>query len=395
MSRTILLTLLLILDVHLYSQSTVTLYDQCNYAGRHYDLPIGNYRTYQMGIGNDNLSSLKIPSNLKVTLYEHDNYSGRSVTYTSNISCLPADWDKQTSSMVVESIYGSGYNENDYVVFYNDCYGNGYSQTLRPGQYTGSQLGLLKQNISSFTIYGNLRVKAYLNNDNLSGYSVTYTASQGCLISVQNDKIASLVIDYNPNPGTDPVNPGPGSYVHFYSNCNYEGNSIRLGIGRFEGDDLGMFRYDISSVEIPSNLQARVYINNEYLSGGNYHTLTLSSNCLSSTMNNRIGSIIIEPRYGGGTNVPPPVADQYVVLYTDTYHRGQSASLLPGNYATMPETGFPDNALSSLILPPGYHVVLYEHPNFGGKSYTIRTTKSMFTISGWNDKTSSIKVYRE
>jgi hypothetical protein len=61
----------------------------------------------------------------------------------------------------------------------------------------------------------------------------------------------------------------------------------------------------------------------------------------------------------------------------------------------MAEAGFPDDALSSLVVPEGYRVVLYEHPNFGGKSYTINNTKTQFYISGWNDKTSSIRVYRD
>jgi hypothetical protein len=60
----------------------------------------------------------------------------------------------------------------------------------------------------------------------------------------------------------------------------------------------------------------------------------------------------------------------------------------------MSQAGLSDNNLSSLFLPPGYRVVLYEFENFGGKSYTINATKSGFSISGWNDKTSSIKIYR-
>jgi hypothetical protein len=89
-----------------------------------------------------------------------------------------------------------------------------------------------------------------------------------------------------------------------------------------------------------------------------------------------------------------PSGDQYVVIYTDAYYKGQSASLLPGTYATMAQAGFADDALSSLTVPEGYRVILYEHPNFGGKSYTITNSKTMFTISGWNDRASSIAVYR-
>ncbi len=387
MRKSFLLAGFLLLTILSVAQSTVTLYDQCNYGGRNYSLAPGNYRSFQMKISNDRLASMRIPSGMKVTLYEHDNFTGRSTTYSSNISCLPSEWLNMASSLVVESEYA--YNENDYVVFYNDCFGTGYSRTLRPGRYTGTELGNLKQNISSFTIYGNLRIKAYLNNENLSGYSVSLETSQSCLGSSQNDKIASLIIEYKPAT----YEPGSGSsgFVNFYVNCNYEGNSIRLGPGRYEGDKLGLFKHDISSVEIPSDLQARVYINSDFFTG-TYYTLTENNSCLSSTMNNRINSIIIENRYGTGTN--PGNNNQYVVLYADTYHQGHSASLLPGSYATMEDAGFINDALSSLIVPAGFRVVLYENVNFTGKSYTITQSKSMFTISGWNDKASSIKVYR-
>jgi len=67
-----------------------------------------------------------------------------------------------------------------------------------------------------------------------------------------------------------------------------------------------------------------------------------------------------------------------------------------GNYVTLfSDCNFDGNALSSLIVPPGYRVVLNEFENFGGRSYTITASKSMFTLSGWNDKASSIAVYRD
>src|SRR5262245_61225975 len=106
--------------------NTVTLYENCVYGGRRFELEIGNYRTYQMKIGNDKLSSIKVPNGLKVTLYEHDKFQGRSVTYTSNISCLPSDWNESASSIVVESTFDNTNNSDDYIVFYADCYNKGF-----------------------------------------------------------------------------------------------------------------------------------------------------------------------------------------------------------------------------------------------------------------------------
>ncbi len=376
----------------------VTLYEGCNFSGKKNFLPPGTYRTYQMKVNNDKLSSIEIPAGMKVTIYENDKFEGRSNTYSSNASCLESNWNDMTSSIVVESSsYNPTFNSNDYITFFNDCYSKGYSQSLRPGNYSGAQLGNLKYNISSFQISGNLRVRIYLNNENVSGYSYTLDASQSCLPDNYNDKIGSLVIEYKPaQPTYSPVG-NNAAYATVYTDCNYGGNSLRLAPGYYSGEKLGLLKYDISAIEIPSNLKARVYLNNETLSGS-YYTISENSSCLSSTLNNRIGSLIIEENNGIGNNnnnnTYPPAENEKVVLYTDGNYRGQSSTLLPGTYSTMSQAGFPDDALSSLTVPVGYRVVIYESENFKGKSYTITASKPAFTFSNWNDKTSSIAVYR-
>jgi hypothetical protein len=383
------------------AQNYVTLYEDCNYSGKKHYLEAGTYSLFQMKIDNDKLSCLQIPAGMKVTIYTDDNFKGRSKTYFNSISCLEGEWNDKASSIVVENQnIRPNYNQNDYVIFYNDCYGKGYSQSLGPGRYRGYELGSLKYNISSFAIYGNLRVRTYINNESLSGYSFTHDAGENCLGSSENDKIGSLIIEYKPNQPIQPNYPmvGSGDYVTIYTDCSYRGNSLRLATGSYRGDQLGLLKYDISAIEIPSSLKAKVFINNEYM-GGTYYTLSENISCMNSTMNNRIGSITIEETYGNNNNNNN---NQYqnnpnerVVIFTDGNYKGQSVSLLPGTYSTMGQVGFPDNALSSLTVPVGYRVVLYEFENFAGKSYTITASKPGFIISGWNDKTSSIAVYRD
>ncbi len=393
---------LFFLYITVLAQNNIALFEDCDYSGKRYYLGVGSYKVYQMQIGNDMLSSMQIPRGMRVTIYEHDDFKGQSATYTDNITCLENNWNDNASSIVVERLNNQPvYNQNDYVTFYNDCYSKGYSQSLRPGTYYGSQLGSLKLNISSFAIYGNLRVKAFINNENVYGYSTIFDASESCLGSSYNDKIGSLVIEYKPATptttyptGGSESGGGTGYYATVYSDCNYGGSSLRLAPGYYSGDKLGLMRYDISSIEIPSGLKAKVFINNENLNG-TYYTISENTNCLSNTINNRIGSLVIEETSGfsGNQNTQQP-AEQRVMIYSDENYRGLSASLLPGTYSTMEQAGFTDNALSSLFVPPGYRVVLYEFENFGGKSYTIRQSKTGFIISGWNDKTSSIGIYR-
>ncbi|HEV7782006.1 MAG TPA: hypothetical protein VGO58_12120 [Chitinophagaceae bacterium] len=420
MSKKIALpVILLFLCITTFAQNNIGLFEECNYAGRKYYLTPGSYKGYSMQIPNDRLSSMQIPNGMRITIYEHDDFKGKSVTYTSSVACLADGWNDNTSSMVVENLtynnnnnnnnnypnnnYPNNYYGNDYVTFYNDCYSKGYSQSLRPGTYYGNQLGILKTNISSFYITGNLRVKMYFNSDNASGYSTNFDESQSCLTGSYNDKVRSIVIEarpanYQPNYPNNNYNNGNNTYATVYADCNYGGNSLRLEPGNYEGNKLGLLRYNISAIELPSNLRAKVYINNEYLSGSSY-TISESSSCLSSTLNNRIGSLVIEERYGYNNNNNNynnnyGNNDQLVTLYTDNSYKGLSASLLPGSYATMEQAGFIDKNLSSLTVPVGYRVVVYEKQNFQGKSFTIMASRTSFSLTGWNDRASSIVVYR-
>jgi len=246
------------ISLFLSAQNYVTLHEDCNYGGSRYFLEAGTYNLYQMKIGNDKLSSIQIPSGMKVTIYADDDFRGKSKTYTGNISCLDNEWNDMASSLVVEnSAYQPGYNQNDYVIFYNDCYSRGFSRTLKPGTYSGSELGNMKNNISSFAIFGNLRVRAYTGSDNASGYFKTFDATESCLSDSYNDKITSLVVEYKPAGGNTGGYGGNNSnrFATFFTDCNYDGNSIRLQPGYYQGDKLGLFRYDISSAEVPSGLR--------------------------------------------------------------------------------------------------------------------------------------------
>lgn len=399
--KAIYLSACLFISFFSLAQNYVTLHDQCNYSGRQYTLEAGSYRYYQMKIDNDKLASIQIPAGMKVTIYEHDKFEGRSNTYTSSITCLDASWKNVASSIIVENTNNSQpvYGQNDYITFYNDCYTKGYSQSLRPGTYSGSQLGSSKFNISAFTIYGNLRVRVYLNSENMTGASATFEDNQTCLSSGYNDKIGSLIIEYKPASPSNPSYPsgggatGSASYATLYTDCNFSGNALRLMPGTYQGDKLGLLKYNASSIQLSSNLRARVYIDNESLSGSSY-LIESDNSCMNSNLRNRIGSLIVEEQYGSN-NPPSQPSNATVIIYADGNYKGQAATLLPGTYNTMADAGFPDDALSSLIVPAGYRVVLYEYANFKGKSYTITESKTGFTFSGWNDRTSSIVIYRD
>src|SRR5687767_12919473 len=59
----------IVLNTTLIAQNNVALFEECNYSGKRAYLTPGNYKLYQMQIGNDDLSSMQIPNGLKVTIY--------------------------------------------------------------------------------------------------------------------------------------------------------------------------------------------------------------------------------------------------------------------------------------------------------------------------------------
>jgi hypothetical protein len=376
----------------LASAQQVTVFSDCNYAGQNGYLAAGRYYSYQMKVANDRLSSIQVPNGMKITIYEHDNFEGRSKTYYNNTPCLETEWRNLASSLVVEYENGQQGAQNDYVIFYNDCYQRGVSQTLRPGTYNGSQLGSIKYNISSFTVSGNLRVKLYLNNEYTSGNAATYEASVFCLPQSQNDKTGSLVIEYMPAAQSGGNTGNGDEFATFYTECDFRGNALRLMPGTYTATRLGLMKNSIASIQVPLSLRVKAYSSDNMF--GSSSLLTDDVNCLDQNLRNRIASLVVE--YRNGVSNTQQGGNENVIIYADANYKGQSATLLPGNYSNMTAAGnFPNDAISSVYVPQGYRVVLYEHENFGGKSTTLTASLSGFLLSNWNDKTSSIAVYKD
>lgn len=83
----------------------------CSYGGYNVGLQPGNYNLAQLqsrGIVNDDISSLRVQPGYSITLYQHDNFTGNSITKTGDDSCLVDDgFNDSASSLVVSS---AGFN---------------------------------------------------------------------------------------------------------------------------------------------------------------------------------------------------------------------------------------------------------------------------------------------
>jgi chitinase len=82
-----------------------TVYKDCNYGGYAVGLSAGDYTLSQLqakGVLNDDISSLKVQAGYEVVVYEHDNFSGASVIYNSDNSCV-GSWNDRASSLRVRT----------------------------------------------------------------------------------------------------------------------------------------------------------------------------------------------------------------------------------------------------------------------------------------------------
>jgi hypothetical protein len=78
----------------------VTLYADANYGGASQCLKTGTYRMADLKVGNDNVSSMRVKSGKKVTLYENDQFGGANSAHTADAASF-STFNNRTSSLVV------------------------------------------------------------------------------------------------------------------------------------------------------------------------------------------------------------------------------------------------------------------------------------------------------
>lgn len=81
--------------------SRVKIYVHSNFRGKFQSLGIGSYNMRQLRIGNDQLSSIKVPRGYKVRVYEHANFRGKYRDFYSSSTFVGNSWNDKVSSIKV------------------------------------------------------------------------------------------------------------------------------------------------------------------------------------------------------------------------------------------------------------------------------------------------------
>ena len=93
-----------------------SLYADSDYRGYSTSLGEGSYTQADLamyGISAKDISSLKVTPGFKVTIYEDDNFNGKSKSYTASESFVGEEWNDKMSSLKVEA-YGKSGLSGDY-----------------------------------------------------------------------------------------------------------------------------------------------------------------------------------------------------------------------------------------------------------------------------------------
>ena len=81
---------------------SVVIYQHADYKGRSSSFKPGRHNIGALGIGNDELTSLRVPKGRKVRLYEHANFKGRSMEVTRDMRYVGKSWNDRVSSLIID-----------------------------------------------------------------------------------------------------------------------------------------------------------------------------------------------------------------------------------------------------------------------------------------------------
>jgi hypothetical protein len=176
--------------------------------------------------------------------------------------------------------------------------------------------------------------------------------------------------------------PADGEGVSFYQDSNFSGVPSQLvGTGNFTLSQLqarGVPDNWASSLRVPPGWQVTMYANDNFT--GTSWTFSADNSWVGSAANDQMSSCRIQATG--------------VIFYQDADYLGsRSQTIGVGNYtlSQLQARGVSNDWVSSLRVPPGRTVIMYQNDNFTGTSWTF-SADSNYVGSGPNDKMTSCRI---
>ena len=222
---------------------------------------------------------------------------------------------------------------------------------------------------------------AYAVNDTVTYSGSTYTCIQAhtSLVGWEPSNVPALWKKGGSGTTPPPTTPPATNGVTFYADINYGGTAKTLGVGNYTLSQLnaaGIQNDWMSSLRVPSGYKVEVYQNDNFT--GTKWTYTADSSWVGTDVNDQMTSVKVLA----------------AVFYADINYGGTAVALQPGSY-TMTQLnakGIPNDWMSSLKIPSGWTVEVYQNDNLTGTKWTF-TASSSSVGSAVNDQMTSVKIY--
>lgn len=190
--------------------------------------------------------------------------------------------------------------------------------------------------------------------------------------------------------------------ITVFPECNFQGVPVSIDPGNYTKRDLariGIRDNVISSIVVSEGFGVRLHRDDNF--SGRAASLTGIMQCLDEDFNDAISSLQV------GTadqidaltlRAEAPVLgdDEGVTVYTECDYRGRSATLSNGEYTAgdLRAAGISDNTISSIKVPKGMSITLYQNDFQRGQSGELSANNDCL-VDRYNNAVSSVVVSGE
>lgn len=423
MRRSLLLAFLMVALQLISVAQSVTLYGDCNYRGQTVSLRPGNYSAYQHGMRIYSLSSIVIPPGMVVNLFSQDHFRGHYISLTNSSSCLVDERfnDQMVSIQVMQVNYG--YQQQAPVILYNRCNYSGKEEYLREGLNNTQSLAFITgQSVRIAPGYGVIFRKERRVGFETIVTNEEYRENTMCFPPLWGSTVKSAFVYRLDDPYETYWEHRPNQWNNFndgavvFSDVMFNGRYQMLQPGAYRNYQLQQIgERQISSIKIAPGYRAIVFSGSNF-DGSSLEVRQSINNLHPNNWGNRIGSIIVE-RLGQpviNPNPPPPPppppptqpvpprpqptnSNDAVVAYADAFFMGAAQVFTVGRWESYQFTGVGFKTISSIKIPPGYRVTVYDGPHLNGDFRVLSYTIDNFVTEGqgrWNDRIGSMIVER-
>ena len=325
------------------NDNVATFYENSNYGGWSVSLPEGTYDCSDIiakGIKNDAISSLKVNSGYKVTLYNNEGFNGTSKAFTGDASYVGDEINDKTSSIKIEKWDGSSSVTYNTVKLSNGKYS---IKSVANEKYVVAENGGSDPIVANRDSYGGSWETFYLINNDDGTVSLKADA---------NNKYVCAVLDEENQlvPRSESVGTWEKFQIYKISDTEYGLKSAENG----------------------------KYVKADLDNGGK---LIAGSDSIAGAWE----AFNIE-KLGDETS------SAKATFYENSNYSGWSVALSEGryDYGTMISKGIKNDQISSVKVADGYKVTLYNDERFAGSKKTLFTDAS--GLGDFNDKTSAIVI---